>query len=230
MEGRNHLALTHITFRASCSAALEASLETYLKDHYASSNSACAVFSSSPPDVPVSAVSTIASEDAEEEEKLVHELDETPEPVASEETEDVGEPAALEEQNDPTPTDPAGAVEADDTQGDSLLETVTRTMETVVTAVEETILGDKVADDSTDAEEAKPAPVEVPSDTANSSNNVDSSEETANLETPRQETTSDIVEPNDTEARMEPTESSPVSDPTYTLAIVGNKYNTQNFW
>ncbi|KAI5450728.1 F-actin-capping protein subunit alpha [Naganishia albida] len=231
-------------------SALQSSLEAYLKDHFASSNSACAVFSSTPPDVPVSAVSTIASEDAEEEEKAVRELDnasevqseETPEAVTAEEKETSQEPTATETRATPTSTAESTTLESADnsktpdvevTPGNSLVEAMTQTMASVVTAVEETVLGERPADESTKTAEAedvsdstgsvqqKPVPAEA-TETAEGKENdtVDS------LQT---QTIPEIVEPGKTDSDVQ-SESAPLPNPTYTMAIVGNKYNTQNFW
>lgn len=195
-------------------------------------------------------MSTIASEDAEEEEKAVRELDnasevqseETPEVVTAEEKETSQEPTATETRATPTSTAESTTLESADnsktpdvevTPGNSLVEAMTQTMASVVTAVEETVLGERPADETTTTEEAedvsdstgsvqqKPVPAEA-TETAEGKENdtVDS------LQT---QTIPEIVEPGKTDSDVQ-SESAPLPNPTYTMAIVGNKYNTQNFW
>ncbi|KAJ9099483.1 hypothetical protein QFC20_005694 [Naganishia adeliensis] len=235
-------------------SALESSLEAYLKDHYASSNSACAVFSSSPPDAPVSAVSTIASEDAEEEEKAVDELDDAPE-VQSEETPEIVAREEKEPTDGLTPAEPTvtrqtadestALEQADDSKssdteaapGNSLLDTVTQTMASVVAAVEETLLGEKPADDSTKTVGPKPVSTDELTNSAEektvpapeSTDPTQTDARTDALDLPQKQTVPEIVKPANVDAQVEPDQSG-AWDPTYTIAIVGNKYNTQNFW
>lgn len=200
----------------------------------------------------MSAVSTIASEDAEEEEKAVHELDDAPE-VQSEETPEIAAGEQKEATDVPTPTEPAVAQQtaeestaleqADDSKspkpapGNSLLETVTQTMASVVTAVEETVLGEKPADDSSKTVEAKPASVDdstnsaedKPVPAAESTNPTEGDVKIDTLDLLQKQTVPEVVEPANVDAQVEPDQSGGL-DPTYTIAIVGNKYNTQNFW
>lgn len=195
-------------------------------------------------------MSTIASEDAEEEEKAVRELDnasevqseETPEVVTAEEKETSQEPTTTETRATPSLTAESTTLESADnsktpdvevTPGNSLVEAMTQTMASVVTAVEETVLGERPADESTRTAEAedvsdstgsvqqKPVPAEA-TETAEGKENdtVDS------LQT---QTIPEIVEPGNTDSDVQ-SESAPLPNPTYTMAIVGNKYNTQNFW
>lgn len=202
----------------------------------------------------MSAVSTIASEDAEEEEKAVHELDnadapevqseETPESVAGEEKEPTdglkpAEPAVSQQTADGS----ASLEQADDSKspepapGNSLLETVTQTMASVVTAVEETVLGEKPADDSTKSVEATPVSAgdstnsadDKPVPAAQSTDPIEGDVKTGTLDIPQEQTVPEIVEHANVDAQVGPDQPGGL-DPTYTIAIVGNKYNTQNFW
>ncbi|GHJ85406.1 hypothetical protein NliqN6_1808 [Naganishia liquefaciens] len=217
-------------------AALDASLMAYLKDHYASSNSAGAVFSSAAPDVPISAESTIASEDAEEEQEALkkdpslggngEEGDKTPTGVSPlRGSTDTEEPSASE------------AIVPDNEQGDSLLEKVAESMEAVVIATEETLLGDK--DASSPLEEEKSAEKSLNNDAEPLSQTTAKAESRA-FDLGEEETTeNDSLRPEvstETAPSVVDTETAaterpgPAADPTYTIAIVGNKYNTKNFW
>lgn len=221
-------------------AALDTSVGAYLKDHYASSNSASAVFSSSIPDALVSAVSTIASEDAEEEQKALKE----------EPSEEIGEEG---EAKTPTEAVPAGATEEievsgtaeavvpENEQGDTLLEKVAQSMEAVVVAAQETLLGTGETASTEDADK----------DLGDEKKNVDEQDTTPAAQAPLEEQAPDLsanAEPSTVISEQQepvldtanaategvnpsnPAESSLVADPIYTIAIVGNKYNTQNFW
>lgn len=206
----------------------------------------------------MSAVSTIASEDAEEEEKAVHELDDAPE-VQSEETPEIVAGEEKEPTDGLTPAEPTvtptvtreaaeestALEQADDSKssdtetapGNSLLDTVTQTMASVVTAVEETVLGEKPTDDSTKTVDPKLVSTDgltnsaeektVPA--AESTDPTQSDARTDALDLPQKQTVPEIVKPANVDAQVEPDQSG-AGDPTYTIAIVGNKYNTQNFW
>lgn len=190
-------------------------------------------------------MSTIASEDAEEEQKALTE----------DRSLDIGEDDAKDEDEAKTPTESvpadatreeevsvvAEAVVPENEQGDSLLEKVAQSLEAVVVAAEETLLG--TGEVASTAESASEEPA-----TTNSLVEEDGKPEIQPLSTEQLLAPGADAEPspatrdpqdaglegdsattNSTEPTV-PTESIPVADPTYTIAIVGNKYNTQNFW
>ena len=183
--------------------------------------------------MPISAVSTIASEDAEEEQEALQEepsLDVGEEDGAKTPTEETTKSAS----NGGEESIATEAVVPENEHGDSLLEKVAESMEAVVIAAEEILLGDKDATSSTEATQEhdvdKSSAAEGAGLVAQAEFAADGGEQMTAVEAsqsadPAEEAPSTID--TQTTAEQEPR---PVVDPTYTIAIVGNKYNTQNFW
>ena len=185
--------------------------------------------------MPISAVSTIASEDAEEEREALQEgqsLGVGEEDGAKTPTEETTMPASTGGEESIA----TEAVVPGNEHGNSLLEKVAESMEAVVIAAEETLLGDKDATSSTEAtqehdtEKSSAAEDAGPVVQAETAASADGGEQMTAVEAsqsanPAEKATSAVD--TETTTGQEP---SPVVDPTYTIAIVGNKYNTQNFW
>jgi capping protein alpha len=165
-------------------------------------------------------------------------------------SEEIGEESEAKTQTEPVPTDAteeiqlsaqAEAVVPENEQGDSLLEKVAQSMEAVVVAAQETLLGTGEASSTDDADkdlgdEKKPVDEQDTTSAAPAPSNEEAPDPSANADPST--VISEQQEPilNTASAATEgvnpsnPAESSPAADPIYTIAIVGNKYNTQNFW
>ncbi|KAJ9109006.1 hypothetical protein QFC21_000332 [Naganishia friedmannii] len=203
-------------------AALDTSLQTYIQDHFASSASACAVFSSSPPDVPVSAASTIATEDAEEEQAILKQEDEVVDT-----TQDAEEGSELIGESEETAVDPsahaaasAEAGQPDDKGEDSLLTKVVETIKDAVTAP---------AAKQGDEEEGSDTPVVQPVEPI-VQETLPEIKDQDNIKSQEGELLPNINSDPKSSVSDESVQPEPPTEPIYTIAIVSNKYRTQNFW
>lgn len=199
-------------------ASLDRSLQTYIQDHFASSASACAVFSSTPPDVPVSAASTIATEDAEEEQAILGQENDASETttVTEEETKSIDE--SEETALDPSATTEAGP--SDGEGGDSLITKVVETIKDVVTAPLEEHGSEEDGNRTPIVQPVEPLKQETPP--GNGAQAEITSQEGESLPANNLDL--------DTSGQAQAVQAGPLAEPTYTIAIVSNKYKTQNFW
>ncbi|KAJ9125349.1 hypothetical protein QFC22_000309 [Naganishia vaughanmartiniae] len=202
-------------------AELDTSLQTYIQDHFASSASACAVFSSSPPDVPVSAASTIATEDAEEEQAILKQEDEALE--ATHDAEEGTEPSGQPEGTAADPLDPSATAETGDrggAGGESLLTIVVETIKDVVTIPAESQNAEGEGSDTSVAQPMEPLEQETTPENQGE-----------DIIEPQQGESVPIITPDvENSGHEQSLQPEPSVKPTYTIAIVSNKYKIQNFW
>ncbi|KAJ9128035.1 hypothetical protein QFC24_000326 [Naganishia onofrii] len=199
-----HLTCTHSSTNR---AALDTSLQTYIQDHFSSSASACAVFSSSLPDVPVSAASTIATEDAEEEQATLKQEDEALDTTQG--TEEGTESIVQSEETAIDPSATAEAGESGEEAGDSLLTKVAETIKDVVTAAVEK-QGDEAAVNDTSVAQ----PVDALKQEAVPEDRVQDNDKS--LEGQLIPAINSDLETSDQAQSVQP---EPPSEPTYTIAI-----------
>lgn len=168
--------------------------------------------------MPVSAASTIATEDAEEEQATLKQEDEALDTTQG--TEEGTESIVQSEETAIDPSATAEAGESGEEAGDSLLTKVAETIKDVVTAAVEK-QGDEAAVNDTSVAQ----PVDALKQEAVPEDRVQDNDKS--LEGQLIPAINSDLETSDQAQSVQP---EPPSEPTYTIAIVSNKYKTQNFW